>query len=339
MIPVHLERAVFGIYATHSLHFADRSGVFVHLADHGSATAAELSGALGVDGETLERLLLVLVSLQVLTRTEGRYALAEGTRPYLDSREPHYLLGFVDHLVGSTAQRFGQVHDYLSRGKAAVDAELPDPFATLYRDDDSVRRFLTAMWQLSFHVSHELARLADLGDVRRLVDVGGASGPFSVAALLAYPRLRSTVFDLPQVGPYLAERAEAYELGDRLTFAGGDFFRDPLPEGDCVAFGYILSDWDDDTCEGLLRKAYDACRPGGRVLVMERLFDPDRRGPLSTAVMNLSMHLETQGRHRTPEEYLGLLRRAGFADCAVRRSTADKHLLVGRRSPVTVGAR
>ncbi|MFC4120483.1 methyltransferase [Nonomuraea zeae] len=332
MLPVHLERAVFGIYATHSLSFADKAGVFVHLADHDSATAPELADALGTDEETLERLLLVLVSLQVLTRAPGgRYALAKGTRPYLDRRDPRYLLGFVDHLLASTTERFGQVQDYLERGKAAVDAELPDPFSTLYRDEESVRRFLTAMWQLSFHVSHELALLADLGEARQLVDVGGASGPFSVAALLLHPELRSTVFDLPQVGPYLAENAAAYMLGDRLGFAGGDFFHDALPEGDCIAFGYILSDWDDETCEKLLRKAHDACRPGGRVLIMERLFDPDRGGPLSTAVMNLSMHIETQGRHRTAEEYLALLRRAGFTRCAVHRSTADKHLVTGRR--------
>jgi hypothetical protein len=116
-----------------------------------------------------------------------------------------------------------------------------------------------------------------------------------------------------------------------LRFTGGDFFQDSLPEGDCIAFGYILSDWDDETCEMLLRKAHDACLPGGRVLVMDRLFDADRKGPLSTAVMNLSMYFETEGRHRTPAEYLSLLERAGFTECTVHRSTADKHVTVGRR--------
>lgn len=332
MIPEQVSNAVFGVYATHSLHLADKTGVFEYLADNEGATTAKIAAALQVDEETLERLLLVLASLKVLDRGEGgQYALAEGTRPYLDRREPQYLLGFVDHLLSSTVERFGQVEAYLARGKQAVDAELPAPFDSLYRDEESTRRFLTAMWQLSFHVSHELAALAELDDARQLVDVGGASGPFSVAALLAYPHLTSTVFDLPQVGPYLAETAREYHLTNRLTFTPGSFFTDPLPEGDCFAFGYILSDWDDETCEALLRKAFDACRPGGRVLVMERLFDADRRGPLPTAVMNLSMYFETEGRHRTPAEYLSLLERAGFTQCAVRRSTADKHLVVGVR--------
>ncbi|MFD4315432.1 methyltransferase [Streptomyces sp. NPDC058548] len=332
MIPVNLERAVYGMYATHALHVADRHGVFEHLARHGGDSAGKIAFALAVDEDTLERLLLVLSSFGVLDAEGERYTLAAGVRPYLDREDPRYLMGFVDHLIGDTADQFGRLSGYLDTGKAEADRDTPAPFEAIYRDDESVGRFLNAMWGLSHHVSHELAALADLSDSRQLIDVGGASGPFSVAALHAFPQLRSTVFDLPQVGPHLAARAAEHKVGDRLDFTAGDFFCDPLPEGDSFAFGYILSDWDDETCSALLRKAYEACLPGGQVLIMERLFDDDRGGPLATAVMNLSMHVETQGRHRTEAEYLGLLRQAGFVDGTVRRSGGDKHLITGRRA-------
>ncbi|MFF9850147.1 methyltransferase [Streptomyces litmocidini] len=337
MIPANLERAVYGMYATHALRVADRHGVFEHLTRHGGDSAEKIAAALTVDEDTLERLLLVLSAFGVLDAEDGRYALAADVRPYVDREDPRYLMGFVDHLIDDTADQFGRLDGYLRAGKAETDRDAPAPFESLYRDDESVGRFLNAMWGLSHHVSHELAALADLGESRRLIDVGGASGPFSVAALHAHPLLRSTVFDLPQVGPHLTARAVEHRLDDRLDFAAGDFFRDPLPTGDCFAFGYILSDWDDETCAALLRKAYEACLPGGRVLIMERLFDDDRGGPLATAVMNLSMHVETEGRHRTAAEYLELLRRAGFADGTVRRSGGDKHLITGRR-PAESGA-
>lgn len=332
MTPTNLERAVFGIYATHALHVADRHGVFAHLTCHSGDSAGKIAAALAVDEDTLGRLLLLLAALGVLDTDGDRYTLAEGVRPFVDRDDPHYLMGFVDHLVGGTAEQFGRLGGYLRAGKAEIDRDTPPPFEAIYRDDESVDRFMNAMWSLSYNVSHELAVLADLGGSQQMIDVGGASGPFSVAALEAYPRLRSTVFDLPQVGPHLAARAAEHKLSDRLDFAAGDFFRDPLPAGDCIAFGYILSDWDDETCAMLLRKAYEACRSGGQVLVMERLFDDDHRGPLGTVVMNLSMHFETQGRHRTAAEYLGLLRSAGFVDCTVRRSGGDKHLIAGRRA-------
>ncbi|MFE7575959.1 methyltransferase [Streptomyces sp. NPDC057521] len=332
MIPANLERAVYGMYATHALHVATQHGVFEHLTRHNGETAGKIAAALAVDEDTLERLLLVLSSFGVLAPDGERYVLAADVRPYVDREDPRYLMGFVEHLIGNTVDQFGRLGGYLDTGKAESDRDKPTPFEAIYHDDESVGRFLHAMWGLSYHVSHELAALADLSRSRQLLDVGGASGPFSVAALHAYPQLSATVFDLPQVAPHLAMRATEHGLGDRLGFAAGDFFRDPLPAGDCFAFGYILSDWDDEACAALLRKAYEACLPGGRVLIMERLFDDDRGGPLATAVMNLSMHFETQGRHRTAAEYLDLLRHAGFADGTVRLSSGDKHLIIGWRT-------
>jgi SAM-dependent methyltransferase len=250
---------------------------------------------------------------------------------YLDRRDERYVGGFVEHLVANTPARLPRLEAFMTQGKAATDAAQPGPFETFYRDEQATRAFVEAMWNLSYAASHELARLADLRDGELLVDVGGASGPFAIAALLHRPRLRAVVFDLPPVEPYLREAGRAHGVADRLDFVPGDFFNDDLPEGDCIAFGYVLSDWTDQTCLGLLRKAYQACRPGGRVLIMERLFDDDRRGPLATAVMNLEMHVETKGRHRTAAEYTDLLAKAGFDTAAVQRSSREKHLVTGHK--------
>ncbi|MEU3373500.1 methyltransferase [Streptomyces sp. NPDC006711] len=327
-----LDRAMFGMFSTHALHLADKHGVFTQLMAQGPATPAAVAAARRIDEETLERLLVVLASVSVLERgTDGTYRVADGLSPFFDTESPRYIGGFVRHLVTNTTGRLEQLDDYLTRGKAVVDADLPAPFDVIYHDEEATREFLEAMWNLSFGVSEELAGLAGLDGVRDLVDVGGASGAFAVAALARYPELNVTVFDLPAVGPFLENTRREQGLHDRLGFAPGDFFRDPLPAAECHSFGYILSDWDDKTCVDLLRKAYDACTSGGRVLLMERLFDEDG-GPLATAAMNLSMHVETQGRHRTAAEYQGLLREAGFGECTTHRSTWDKHLIVGRKA-------
>ncbi len=330
-MPETLERAVFGMHATHAVHLADRHGVFAFLIEHGASSTEKVAAGTGAAEETLGRLLIALRAFGVLDEdSHRRYLVPTESAPYLDPAHSRYAGAFVGHLVTSTAGRMPQLDAYLSQGKASVDAALPAPFEAMYADAGSVADFLRAMWQLSFDVSGELVELAGLRGVRRLVDVGGANGPFSVSALLRTPALHATVFDLPHVAPHLARTREDYGLGDRLSFAPGDFFRDQLPGGDCLAFGYILSDWDDATCLELLRKAHRACEPGGRVLVMDRLFDDDGHRPLATAVMNLSMHVETRGRHRTAGEFLDLLHASGFVDCEVRRSSREKHLVVGR---------
>lgn len=330
MLPSNVEKAMFGVISTPALHLADRHQVFTHLAVHGPSTAAAVAEARHLDLDTLERLLLVLTAFEIVHRTpEGRYTLPDDVRPFLDPRDEHYLGDFITHLVEETATRTPLLASYLRQGKDTVDGPAPDPFSQLYRDTNATRRFMKAMWDLSFSPSKELAALARITDVAHLVDVGGASGPFAVAALLHSPTLTATVFDLPTVEPYLDETRNAYGLDGRLTFTPGNFLTGGIPEGDCIAFGYILSDWPDKTCTQLLRKAHHACRDHGRVLVMDRLFDDSGAGPLATSVMNLTMHLETQGRHRTAAEYHALLTNAGFTPCETHRSHGDKHLIVG----------
>ncbi|OJF15820.1 O-methyltransferase [Couchioplanes caeruleus] len=331
MPPNALEKAVYGVYATTALHLADKHGVFEFLITQ-EAPTSKIAAGLGLDEDTLDRLLVLLDSLGVIEQDEhGTYRIPAELVPYLDPRSPRSVGGFLNHVMHSTVDRLPQLDDYLTAGKAAVDAALPAPFDVMYGTPKLTDDFVAAMWQLTYDVSRELVPMAGLTGIRHLVDVGGASGPFCVAALAATPDLRATVFELPEVGPYVTDTVERYGLQGRLDFVAGDFHRDEFPPTECVAFGYILSGWTDEIGLELLRKAYRACADGGRVLIMDRLFDDDRRGPLPTAVMNLSMHVEAKGRHRTAAEYIGLLESAGFVNCELRRSTQDKHLIIGSK--------
>jgi hypothetical protein len=65
-----------------------------------------------------------------------------------------------------------------------------------------------------------------------------------VQIALANPHLKGTGFDLPEVGPIFEDCIAENRLADRVTFAGGSFFTDPLPKADVVLMGHILHDWD-----------------------------------------------------------------------------------------------
>jgi hypothetical protein len=332
MLPRELETAIYGSITTTVLKLTDKHGILECLTSGGAMTSTAVADRLELDRDTVERLLLVLNTFDLVRRdTDGAYTLHQHLAPYFDRRDPSYVGGFVDHMLEATAIGPELLDRYLVEGKAAVDASRPAPYETFYRDEESVREFMDAMWSLSYAVSQELVPLAGIDHAKMLVDVGGASGPFSIAALQQVPGLRAVVFDLPEVEPHVHRSRETYGVRDRLDFTPGDFFRDELPRGDVIAFGYVMSNWPDEQCARLLAKAYQSCEPGGRVLLMERLFDDDRSGPVATSVMNLMMHFETNGRHRVPAEYFALLEGAGFTDCTVQRSTRDKHLLIGRK--------
>jgi O-methyltransferase domain len=331
-LPIALERSVYGLISTPVLHLALEHRILDPLLADGPLRSSAIAERIGADADTVERVLLVLTAFEVVRRdADGGFRVPAETAPFVDPDDPSYVGGFVNHLVMGTPGRLERLAEYLRRGKEAADAGRPAPYDEFYRDEQSTQDFMDAMWDLSYGVSRELAALAGLDGHRRLVDVGGANGPFAVAALRQSPELRAVVFDLAQVGPHLERTRVEQGLADRLSFVGGDFFRDDLPAGDLIAMGYVMSNWPDRECSELLRKAHAACAPGGRILIMERLFDDGRDGPIATAVMNLEMQVETRGRHRTPGEYSELLTDAGFVDPEVRRSTRDKHLVIGRK--------
>jgi len=92
----------------------------------------------------------------------------------------------------------------------------------------------------------------------------------------------------------------------------GDFFSDQLPEADLFAMGRILHDWPEDKIRALLVKVYRRLSAGGAILVAEKLFDEDKRGPISAHLQSLNMLMCTQGKERTLGEYRRLLEDAGF---------------------------
>jgi SAM-dependent methyltransferase len=330
-MPGPLEQVIYGFPATAVAHLADKHGITGYLIEHGPASAKAIAAQLGLDADTTDRMLLVLAACGVAEVTgPAEYALAAAARPYLASDSPYYIGGFLRHLATGSSAQLGLLERYLRYGKQAAGTQ-PPVFDQMYQSTQAVHAFLAAMWDLTAGISADLVALAGLGGSTRLVDVGGGQGPFTVAALRAHPGLYAVIFDLPQVAEFALARASQHDLASRLQFTAGDAFTGDLPAGDALCFANVLSDWPDDRCLVLLQKAYQACRAGGRVLIIERLFSDRREGPLSTASMNLLMHLEMSGRHRSAAEYISLLRTAGFSGCEVRRSAGDRHLVIGHK--------
>jgi acetylserotonin N-methyltransferase len=136
----------------------------------------------------------------------------------------------------------------------------------------------------------------------------------AIAACQRYPDLRAVVFDLPAAVPLAQEIVGVSPVADRIEVEAGDFFTDPLPEGDLYALGRILHDWTEEKILNLLGRVHERLGRGGAVLIIEKLLDEDRRGPRWALMQNLNMLVCTEGKERTLAEYKALLRRVGFSE-------------------------
>ena len=97
--------------------------------------------------------------------------------------------------------------------------------------------FVAAMHSISGPIADELVgRLPDW-PIQHLLDVGGASGTWTLAWLRRLPAARATIFDLPDAIDQAKARVAASEFADRITLAAGDFYDNELPGG--VDFAWV----------------------------------------------------------------------------------------------------
>jgi hypothetical protein len=115
------------------------------------------------------------------------------------------------------------------------------------------------------------------------------------------------------------EYVSSFNLQERLGFASGDFFREPLPSADVIIMGHILHDWDLAEKKMLIRKAHDALPAGGAFIVFEALIDDDR----SQNAFGLLMSLYTGA------DCSQWMREAGFRDIAVQHLVGPDSMVVG----------
>jgi SAM-dependent methyltransferase len=180
----------------------------------------------------------------------------------LDDQRAEFLGGQFIHAIVASMDWSGMV-DFFRTGTPITDR--PDRYREaierLTRQDIAVffQEVLAALPQL----------VADLSRGGRVVDVHCGGGRWLVAMARRFPELElvGIEFETDSVTRALAAVAEA-GLSDRIEIRHGKA-KDPGRSGeyDLAYFQYALHQLDD--AQGVLRAAWDALRPGGRILVLD----------------------------------------------------------------------
>lgn len=333
-IPAEIQQAMYGFMMSHVLFVGEEIGIFDYMARGGFYTTDELVKVAEVQSSALERLLLGAVAIGLVEKKTEKYALSEHLRPFLLRSSPEYYGETFSHFREDSIHVFQYLKDALRENQPQWKQVFGDqqdysPFPELYKDTKRIENFLSSMWGMGYAPARELVEKYSLEKYSNLVDIGGGSGSFAIAVLENYSKLNAVVFDLPSVQQFLEKKRDEHKLTERLTFMAGDFFKDELTRADVYALGYILSDWNREDGTTLLKKIYNLLPAGGAVLILEKLFNEDKNGPLETAMMNLTMLLETWGQHYSGSEYITWLQEIGFQNCQVVRSSGEKHMVVG----------
>ncbi|WP_430790377.1 methyltransferase [Actinoplanes sp. G11-F43] len=297
--------------------------LFTALRD-GPETEQELCRRTGLHGRGARDFLQLLVRLGLLTCTGGRYANTADTARHLVAGEPGYLGGFLRGARSNLYPVWGSLTDTLRTGRPQSS---PDSFTAMLDDPAALRRYAGMMDGTLRPLVPLLLDAVDWAAHHDVLDVGGCRGALVAAVAERHPTVAGHVFDLPQLGPVLAEHMAASGLTDRVTFHAGDFRTDPLPAADLIVFGHVLHNWDRGQRSALVRSAFRALRPGGLLVVHDRMLDPADPG-VGNLVASLTMALVTEEGGEYPvAELEETARSAGFASVSARPLGHDETLV------------
>jgi precorrin-6B methylase 2 len=270
-------------------------------------TAQALASDLGTDSRATTILLDALVALDFLTKQENDYSVPEDVAKLLTEKSANNILPMVHHLA-NCLRRWAMLANVVQTGKPA------ERTASTRGQAADQAAFIGAMHNISGQIAGEVIDKLQPLKFDHLLDIGGASGTWTIAFLSAVPEAKATLFDLPPVIPMAERRVAEAGLGDRVNFVPGDFYTDDLPDGaDLTWLGAICHQNSRKQNRELFTKIHKALNDDGVVVIRDAVMDQSHTSPKNGALFAVNMLVNTEGGGTYSfDEYKDDLSEAGF---------------------------
>jgi len=296
--------------------------VFEALADQ-PQTAAQIATTLRCDLRAVTILLDALTGLGVLLKHADRYVLTPALGPYLARGAPESITAMLQHQANCLRR--------WARLPWVVQSGVPqDPGPSVRGVAADHEAFIEAMHVVSNAVADKLISEINPGGFRCVLDVGGATGTWTLAWLDAEPTARAILFDLPSVIPLAQTRIAESGCAGRVTLVAGDYHTDPLPTGaDLVWVSAIIHQNSREQNRELYRRIAEAMKPDGVVLVRDIVMEEGRAAPVAGALFAVNMLVGTEGGTTyTLAEIREDLRAGGFTNVRLIRHDEGMHSVI-----------
>ncbi len=260
--------------------------IFTHLAE--PASSGDLAEKKGWHERPLTVVLDALTAMGLLIKQYGQYLTKPDLLPFLDAKSSQSVLPMVKHAATIWTNWSNLTRIVAETGRAD---KIPARF-----DGEDQKAFIGAMHVVGRQHAPAIVQAVQPGPARRLLDVGGASGTYTIAFLDASPQMSATIFDLPDVVDMGRVRIAASGLEDRVDFVSGDFYTDQLPSGyDLALLSAIIHQNSPDQNLALYKKIWTALMPGGRLVIRDHVMENGKTAPKSGALFAINMLVGTPG--------------------------------------------
>ncbi|MFQ5975988.1 MAG: methyltransferase [Candidatus Hydrothermarchaeales archaeon] len=261
-------------------------------------TAEELAEKLKAHPKQLGLLLDALVSIKVLEKENQKYKNTEAGESCLVKGKKGYSGDMIKH-INDTYQGWGNLEKHI--------------FKDIPRIKNWTKRFTLAMDNSGREKGSEMAERIDLEGRKKLLDVGGGSGAYSLAFLGKNQELEATILDLPETIEVTEKLLKNIPKGKRIKTLGQDY-EEELPEGfDVVLLSNIIHSNTSDENQRLVEKCHRALNENGVIIIHDYILNDEKTGPEEAAIFALHMLLyRKEARTYSWKEIEEWLKGAGF---------------------------
>ena len=284
------------------------------------ASAEQVAQKIKADPRATEMLLNVLVSLKLLEKKDARFFNTAASARFFSEGSPDNARPGLMH-VANLWHRWSTLTDAVRAGTSVV---------TRTRDAQGTQDFIAAMDRNAKERAAALVKAVGINGARRMLDLGGGSGAYSIAFAQASPALHCEILDLAEVLPITQGHINKARLADRITTRAGDMLTVPFGQNfDLILVSAICHMFSPEQNRALFQRARKALSPTGRFVIQDFILEPDKTSPRFAALFSLNMLVGTRGGASYSEpEYTAWLREAGFTQIQRLRQPGPASLLI-----------
>ncbi|MBN1176745.1 MAG: methyltransferase [Dehalococcoidales bacterium] len=305
---------------------------FFNFLDKSPSDIASICNSLGIKSRPADVMLTLFKAYGFVKEKDKKYLLTDTSRDYLTDNSGFDLSSYVGSLKNRPICE--DMAKVLRTGRPAnwAASKTGSDWATSMADDGFAESFTAGMNSRGAYLANGLIKAVDLIKYLRVLDIGGASGIYTIALLESNPNLSATVFEKPPVDNLARYSINKSGLNDRIDVVAGDMFQDALPGGhDVHLLSHVLHDWDIEEVETVLKNSYNHLAPGGKIIIHDAHINRRKTGPVSVAEYSVLLMFLAEGKCYSVAEMQDVLEKTGFRNIEYRPTVLNRSIVTGTK--------
>lgn len=320
LTPEKIRKLVSGFQVSRIILTAFELNLFTVL-DKKMLTSSDVAAQANVNATAVERLMNALVALGFLKKIHGKFYNSEAASQFLVKGKQEFMGGLFHQ--NELWKSWSTLTDAVRKGTSVYEDQ--------DYSDDWTDSFIAAMHYRAVKEAKILPLMLQLNDVKKMLDVGGGSGAFSMAFIEKNPGIFATIFDLPSVIPITQKYIESFTFRNNINYLQGDYLKDDIGTGyDLIFLSAIIHIQGLEENNLLIRKCIQSLNTGGQIIIKDWVMDETKTNPLGGAVFSINMLVGTNtGDTFTENEIESWLNNSGINKIERKDSSYGWSLIIG----------